>query len=66
MTANDLNADFIAKICFDFYDKNLITKSKPKENEWTNLAAILMKGSFKIIVKLFSYFNFLLNGLNSA
>lgn len=39
----DLNfvADKIAKLCFDFYEKNLLTKSKPATNEWTNLASIV-------------------------
>ncbi|RNA08298.1 tRNA-specific adenosine deaminase 1 [Brachionus plicatilis] len=31
----------IAKICYDFYDKNILVKSKPTNSEWTNLAAIL-------------------------
>lgn len=40
------DADKIAQTCFDFYAKNLMTKSKPAPNEWTNLAAIVCLGYF--------------------
>ena len=49
-------ADNVAKICFEFYQKNLVTKSKPKENEWTNLAAILQKSKSNLHYNLQSNF----------
>ncbi len=39
----EIDPDKVAQLCFEFYQKALSTKSKPKENEWTNLAAILLK-----------------------
>lgn len=38
----DLNVDKIAKLCYDFYDKNLTIKNKLTKKEWTNLASILV------------------------
>ena len=37
-----IDYDKIAQTCYDFYDKNLVVKSKPANNEWTNMAAILV------------------------
>ncbi len=38
----NLNVDKIAKISYDFYDKNLSIKNKLSNREWTNLASILV------------------------
>ena len=43
---NETEADEIAKLCLEFYEKKIVCKSKPKDNEWTNLAAILQKGIY--------------------
>ncbi|CAF0710605.1 unnamed protein product [Brachionus calyciflorus] len=37
-----IDFDKIAKCCYEFYDRNILIKSKPAKNEWTNLAAILV------------------------
>lgn len=37
-----IDFDRIAKVCYDFYDKNFLTKSKPNDSEWTNMSAILI------------------------
>ena len=37
-----VNADHIAQLCFEFYDKNLSKNGKPKNNEWTVLSAIVI------------------------
>lgn len=36
-----MDANRIAKFCFDFYKKNIPNKSKPSKNEWTTLASIV-------------------------
>ena len=36
------DANKIAKLCFDFYDKKLSKNGKPNAQEWTILAAILL------------------------
>ena len=36
------NANQIAQLCFDFYDKNISKNGKPTSNEWTILAAIIV------------------------
>lgn len=41
MSVNEINADFLAKLCFDSYEKNIYAKNKLNKNEWTNLAAIV-------------------------
>ncbi len=37
----EIDADFLSKLCFDFYEKNIYAKNKLNKNEWTNLAAIV-------------------------
>jgi hypothetical protein len=36
------DANKIAKLCFDFYDKKLSKNGKPNAQEWTTLAAVLV------------------------
>lgn len=47
--------DRVAKLCYDFYAKNIPAKNKPVDGEWTTLAAILMittknEGFFLIVI----------------
>jgi len=52
----NINADLIAKICFDFFKKNIPKNNRPSSSEWTTLAAVLLidskndpKSNFQII-----------------
>jgi tRNA-specific adenosine deaminase 1 len=40
---SELDANRITKLCYNFYDKTVPEKNKPKKNEWTNLAAIVLQ-----------------------
>lgn len=58
MSVNEIDADFLAKLCFDSYEKNIYAKNKLNKNEWTNLAAIVqLNNDFKskFMLKLIFY-----------
>ena len=35
------DADIVAKLCFEFFDKKLSKNGKPNDKEWTTLSAVL-------------------------
>ena len=40
-----IEADSVANVCYQAYEKNLANKNKLAKNEWTNLAAIVLVNS---------------------
>lgn len=40
--ANIHDANFISKLCYEFYEKRLLKNGKPVNNEWTTLSAVIL------------------------